>query len=167
MKTLLLLRHGKTEPHGARGDKDRHLTAIGRQEAAETGKKIAELIRDIGTLGSVVSSDAARAEETAEIAVASVGYGGKITLEPDIYNAELDTLLDIVRSLSDRDASVVIVGHNPGFEYLVASLAKEGTLPPRLSTGSLAHMQFEVERWRQIRPGTAKLVAVYEPGARG
>lgn len=164
MKTLLLLRHGKAEPHGVRGDKARHLVEHGRWEAAEAGRKLAELLTEVGRLDAVVSSDAARAEETTDIAVASAGYAGEVTLEPDIYNAELDTLLEIVQGLSNKDNCVVIVGHNPGFEYLLASLARPSTSPTRLSTGALAHLQFEAGRWQEVHPGSGQLVAVYEPG---
>lgn len=161
MKTLLLLRHGKTQPDAPQGDKKRHLLERGRKDAAEMGSRLPHIA---GRLGSIVSSDAARTDETAQIAAAAAGYGGAITYEPAIYNATLDTLLSVVQHLSDTDDCVLMVGHNPGFEYLAADLVEEGTEPPQLPTASIAHFQFDTQHWRDVRPGTGTLKALYKPG---
>ena len=160
MKTLLLLRHGKAQNDAPHGDKARHLTGRGRRQAAEMGGRLPEIA---GRLDGVVSSDGERALETARIAVASAGYGGELTLEPDIYAADLDTLLNVVRNLPDEDDVVLMVGHNPGFEYLAAALAEEGTQEPALPTGGLAHLRFDATRWRDVRPGTGTLAGVHTP----
>lgn len=99
----------------------------------------------------------------AEIAAQAAGYGGEVVSGPDIYNASLDDLLEVVRGLPDEAGCVVMVGHNPGFENLRAALAREGTEPPTLPTAGLAHLRFGVERWSDVREGTGELVAVYSP----
>jgi phosphohistidine phosphatase len=86
-----------------------------------------------------------------------------LKLKPDIYAASLDTLLDIVQGLPDEADRVMLVGHNPGFEDAAAALAAEGTPPPRLPTCGLAHLEFDVTRWRRAKPGTGRLVGVYTP----
>jgi phosphohistidine phosphatase len=116
-----------------------------------------------GRLDNVLTSDAERALETARIVASGAGYSGQVRVEPDIYSADVDTLLDVVRGINAGEC-VLLVGHNPGLEYLSAALAQEGTQEPTLPTGGLVHLTFEADRWRDVRPHTARLLGVYMPG---
>ncbi len=157
MRTLLLLRHGKAQPDAPHGDKQRTLIERGRRDSATIGRKINGLVDH---LDSIVTSDAQRAHETAIIAAKAAEYDGTITTEPDIYDADLDTLLDIVRHLPDNNECVMLVGHNPGFEELGAALSQEGTPPPHLPTAALAHIEFDAPHWRDVRPDAGRLLDV-------
>jgi phosphohistidine phosphatase len=161
MKTLIVLRHGKAGPYARdrKGDKARSLTERGLRDAKTMGKLIGTLVEP--TL--VVSSDAVRARQTAEIASEAFGYQGKIKLEPDIYDADLDTLIDVVRGLPDTADVIMIAGHNPGFSDLSWALAEEGTPSVELPTAAFAHLEFDAEKWRDVRAGTGKLVGVHTP----
>lgn len=160
MKTLLLLRHAKAQPDAPHGDHERALTEQGKADAAHMGSFLPTLPDRIDL---IVTSDARRAQQTTEIAASAAGYSGEIMEEADIYDADLDALLNVVRDLSDEASCVMLVGHNPGFEELSAALASEGARPPRLPTCGLAHLLFEVARWGDVRPGTGKLLGVYTP----
>ncbi len=166
MKTLIVLRHGKAGPYAQSkaGDKARTLVERGLREAEAMGRLIKTLVQP----ALVVSSDAVRARQTAEIASEAFGYMGKVKLEPAIYNAELDTLLGVVRGLPDAASVVMIAGHNPGFSELAWALAEEGSAPVELPTAAFAHLEFDAEKWRDVRPGTGRLVGVHTPkGERG
>jgi phosphohistidine phosphatase len=160
MKTVLVLRHGKAQQDAPDGDRKRALTERGRRDAATMGKKIRELV---GNVDAVVSSDAKRANQTAKIAAEAAGFAGDIVNEPGIYGADVDTLISVVRELPDEVASVVLVGHNPGFEDLVDAMATVGTEQARLPTAGLAHLEFSATRWRDARPGTGRLVGLHTP----
>lgn len=161
MKTLFILRHGKAEPDSPKGDKARVLAPRGRRDSRAMGERLHQLAPAIDLF---VSSDAERARQTAEIAAEAAGYDRAVAIEPEIYAAPLDTLLDVVRSLPDEAATVVIVGHNPGFEDLSTALAPHGTEPVRLPTAGVAHLEFpDATRWRDVREGSGRLVDVYTP----
>ncbi len=120
MKTLLVLRHAKAQPDAPRGDWARDLTERGRRNAKTMGELISErIVRP----DAIVSSDAHRAQQTAEIAAEAIGFDGQILLEHAIYGAWLPDLIEVIRSLPAEAGTVVIVGHNPGFEALVVALA--------------------------------------------
>ena len=104
-----------------------------------------------------------RARQTAEIASEAFGYEGKIEFEPGIYSAGLDNLIAIVRGLPNKVSSVLLVGHNPTFEDLSWELAPEGTPPVSLPTAGFAHLEFDVARWRDVKPGKGRLVGVHSP----
>ncbi len=161
MKTLLILRHGKAQEGAPDGDKARTLVERGEKDAALMGRLIGGL--DVPVDG-IVSSDAARARQTAELAAKAAGFRGRIEHEPDIYYAELDSLLKVVRKLPDKWDCVLLVGHNPGFEDLSAALAEENTEPPSLPTAGLARLAFDsAKRWRDVREHSGKLLEVYRP----
>lgn len=161
MKTLYVLRHGKAEPDSPHGDKERVLAPRGERDSRTMGERLRELAPAIDLF---VSSDAVRARQTAEIAAVAAGFEGAVAIEPEIYAAPLDALLDVVRSLPDAADTVVIVGHNPGFEDLSTALAPDGTEPVRLPTAGVARLEFAAaERWRDVREGKGRLAGVYTP----
>ncbi|MDQ3705564.1 MAG: histidine phosphatase family protein [Chloroflexota bacterium] len=160
MKTLLLLRHGNAQQSAPQGDKARRLTEQGRQEAAEMGRRLPEIA---GSLDAVVSSDAERTLETAQIVASGAGYGGDIRVEHDLYATGVDTMLGVVRALSDEHNCVLLVGHHPSLEYLAADIAEQGTPAQSLPTCGLLHLALDATRWHDIRPATGRLLGVYGP----
>src|SRR5215211_6152340 len=69
MKSLLILRHAKTQSDAPAGDHARELTERGHRNAETMGAYIKNLT---GTPDLIITSDATRARQTAEI-VASAG----------------------------------------------------------------------------------------------
>src|SRR5215218_11506464 len=99
MKTLLILRHAKTQPDAPEGDHARELTERGHRNAAAMGAYIHNLT---GAPDAIITSDATRARQTAEIVATAVAFTAPLTVEPRIYGAELDTLLSVVRRIPDE-----------------------------------------------------------------
>lgn len=161
MKTLLILRHGKAENKGkesVESDHPRTLTERGRAEAEAQGRMLARrnVIPDL-----IVASDARRAYQTATLAATELPRAVPIQLEPAIYTGnDLDGLLAVVQGLPDSAASIMIVGHNPGFEELASGLRGQ---PISLATGGLACVTFAADRWRQVAEGGGTLVWVEMP----
>lgn len=153
MKTLLILRHAKTQPDAPYGDHARQLTERGLQDAESMA---AYIKASFGPPDAIVSSDARRAMQTAEIVADGIGFTSDLTVEPRIYAAGLNALLDAVRALPDDAARVILVGHNPGFEELAQALAS-GDADVRLPTSAFARLEFDAPSWATVRPGTGTL----------
>src|SRR5829696_4835086 len=96
MKTLLILRHAKTKSDAPAGDHARDLTERGHRNAAAMGDYIKTLA---GTPDAIITSDATRARQTAEIVATTVGFATPLTVEPRIYAADLDALVAVVRRI--------------------------------------------------------------------
>ena len=150
MKSLLILRHAKTQPDAPNGDHARQLTERGHEDA---GRIAAYARRLIGTPDAIVTSDARRAMQTAEIVGRGVGFAQPLTVEPRIYAAGLNTLLDVVHTLPDDADRVILVGHNPGFEALAEALSSDDE-DVRLPTSAFAHLTFEAPGWATVQPGS-------------
>jgi phosphohistidine phosphatase len=117
--TLILLRHGKSDWAGGEPDHLRPLAARGRRQAPEAGRWLAE---HGGVVELALVSPAERTRETWRLAAAELAVPPPVREDDRLYAASAGSLLGVVRELSDRVATVVLVGHNPGVEELVARL---------------------------------------------
>lgn len=124
MKRLTILRHADASPAlpGA-DDFDRPLSVKGRQQAREVGE--AFKIRGL-TFDLVLASTALRVRETLD-GVAETYGPLAIRFEEDLYLATERLLLDRIRLTPDDVSSLLIVGHNPGLERIIADLARDDT----------------------------------------
>jgi phosphohistidine phosphatase len=158
MKTLYVLRHAKSSWDRADlADFDRPLNDRGRSTAPFMG----ELMKREGFLPEMVlSSPAARARQTAELAVQAADVATEIKFKEKIYEASPQTLLQIAQSLDDRLNSVMIVGHNPGMEGFVRLMTgRLETMP----TAALAVIELDIAGWEQAGPGTGRLKKLIRP----
>ena len=145
MKTLLVLRHAKSSwDDAALDDHERPLNKRGRRDAPRMG----ELVREHGLIPDVViSSDAVRARLTAEAVVEAARYGGEILLDRRLYLAGPADILPLLRTVGEKAETVMIVGHNPGLEELVAQLTGDWQ---NLPTAALAQIVLPIDRWRDL-----------------
>ena len=96
----------------------------------------------------VVCSPAVRTRETAEIVLKHAHLPVAVRHEERIYEASLRDLVQVVSEIPDDKQVVILIGHNPGFEELLAYLTGEGR---RMPTGALAKIKFDVESWKDIK----------------
>ena len=119
MSTLILLRHGKSDWSGGEADHLRPLAARGRRQVPEAGRWLAD---NVGVIDLAVVSPAVRARETWQLAAAQLETPPPVREDDRVYAGSAHSLLGVVRELPPEVATVVLVGHNPGVEDLVASL---------------------------------------------
>jgi len=159
MRTLLLLRHAKAEPadHDME-DIARALTSRGHDDARQVGdwlKKTA-LIPD-----AIITSTATRARQTAEDVAESCGFLHPLQFHSDLYLAEPEVYLHLLRGWADDESIVLMVGHNDGIEQLVSSLCGSSQV---MQTASLAHLRFPWTEWGQATLSAAGvLVELWRP----
>ena len=110
----------------------------------------------------IISSDALRARLTAQAMADAIAYSGQILLDPRIYHASAVEILAVLRSaVDDNLTTVMIVGHNPGLEDLVAQLTGE---PEGLPTAALAQVALPIDRWPDLTTSTrGTLVGLWRP----
>lgn len=155
MKTLYLMRHAKSSWNfDGLSDQERPLNDRGRDDAPHMGQALAK--RHI-TPDLIVSSPAARAMSTAVLVAREVQYPhDKIQVEPGIYQADLDTLLDIIRGLPDTANSVLLTGHNPTMTDVANYLLPNDGLTHELPTAAIVCVRFLVDAWSEAGPANAE-----------
>jgi phosphohistidine phosphatase len=159
MKTLLVLRHAKSSwSDSALDDHERPLNKRGRRDAPRMG----ELVREHGLMPDVViSSDAVRARLTAEAVVEAARHPGQILLDPRLYAASAADIVSLLRTVGEKAETVMVVGHNPGLEELVAQLTGERQ---DLPTAALVKIVLPIDQWRGLEPSTrGTLVGYWRP----
>lgn len=145
MKTLLLLRHGKSSwSDETLADHDRPLKKRGRESA----KRMGQLLREKNLLPDhILTSSAARATATTQLAIKGAKYDGEVEVIPALYHAEPQAFVAIVSRLPNRCDRVLVVGHNPGLEEWLSCLIGHVELLP---TGALAQIELPIHSWREL-----------------
>jgi phosphohistidine phosphatase len=110
----------------------------------------------------IISSDAVRAQMTAEAVAEAAGYAGEIRLEHLLYGAAPDDIVAVLHTAPEPNvATVMVVGHNPGLEALVGQLTGERQ---DLPTAALAQIVLPIDRWRDLDGSTqGTLVDLWRP----
>ena len=159
MKTILILRHAKSSwDDPTLSDYDRPLNKRGKRDAPRMGKHIQEqsLVPD-----RILTSSAKRARKTAKKVAKACGYTGKIKKTDSFYHAPPGVYYEKIQDLPNKYEIVMVVGHNPTMEQLVANLTGQTVTMP---TAALAHVELPIEDWHTLDIYTkGKLLNLWTP----
>ncbi len=155
---LILLRHAHAEGDSPSGrDYDRPLSSHGLKQAEAAGEWLRE--KQIEPR-QIVCSPARRTEQTLSVVAGALG-SPPIRFEPRVYEATPGDLLKILEPFRGA-GSVLLVGHNPGLEGLVALLAT-GRLGGHRGMPTSAIARLQVEADTPLEPGMATLGDLWWP----
>jgi phosphohistidine phosphatase len=159
-KTLYLVRHAKSGWMSMHhGDFDRTLNQRGLHEAREMGQRL----KKRGASPEIIlCSPAKRARQTAELLIQEFGDPMDIVQFDDrIYEASVDTLLDLIRSLPDTCASAMLIGHNPSIGGLANQLSDVGI--EQMPTCAIATLELPSSNWKHTGKEAARLLDFDHP----
>jgi phosphohistidine phosphatase len=164
VKTLLVLRHAKSSWDDASlADGDRPLAPRGRKALPLLARHLED---NVPPPELVLCSSARRAVETLEGVRPALG-DVEVRIEPGLYLADSDELIDVLRTLPAEPGTVMLVGHNPGLQELVLELAAAGDdlerVRSKLPTGALATLELDIERWADLEPRAGRLASLAVP----
>lgn len=155
MKTLHILRHAKSSWDALElSDRERGLNKRGKKAASRMGEALARRMEPM----IIVVSPARRAQLTLEglcegwPALADFEH---ITDE-DLYTFSEEDLLEWLMARNDRQQALFIIGHNPALTDLANVLAGSDVLA-NLPTAGYLELSLQIDRWRDIRQGCAKI----------
>ena len=158
MRELILLRHAHAEAAAdGLADMDRPLSAVGQAEAEAAGR----WLRDNHLLPDrVICSPARRTRETLEAVLGLTGYVEQ-RLDERVYEATPGTLAALVDEHREVER-LLLVGHNPGLEQLVA-LMSSGQSGDYRGMPPAAVAVLSLPKEATIEPGIAQLAAFWWP----
>lgn len=157
-RTLILLRHAKSDWSGGEADVNRPLAKRGRRQAPDAGRWLAG---NVGRIDLAVVSPAERARSTWELASAELAAPPPTRFDERVYAASGSALVELVRELPDEVRTTVLVGHNPGLEDLVTMLTGQWV---EMLTSGLAVMSVRGP-WSSADPSSTELRAAGRPPA--
>ena len=142
MLTLYLLRHAKSSwDDASQRDFGRPLSNRGRQAAALIGEFVQEKGIDFDL---VLVSTAVRTLETIELIRERAKFRGEVRYDERIYDATVSQLLDVISQVDSDRESVLLVGHNPGIEELLALLTGD---QQHVTTANFAKIKLDATKW--------------------
>ncbi|GAA1926847.1 SixA phosphatase family protein [Nocardioides marmoribigeumensis] len=146
-RTLVLLRHAKSDWSVDACDADRPLNKRGKRQAAETGRWLARHV----PVDLALVSTAKRAQQTWRRACEQMPSTAPCRDSAALYTHDGSEVLRVVRSLPDNARCVVLVGHNPALEEAVDRLTGTWVEMP---TSALAVVRLAAWQDAGTTPGT-------------
>lgn len=158
MRTLYLLRHAKSSwDDASQPDFERPLANRGREACALIG----EFIREKGIdFDLVLVSPAVRTRETIKLIKEHAKFRGEVRYDERIYEATVSQLLEVIAQVDDDRESILLVGHNPGMEGLLAHLTGEQV---HVTTANFAKIEIEATKWSESLANKGTLDWIVRP----
>ena len=161
-RTLILLRHAKSDYPDGVADHDRPLAPRGIREAALAGDW---LRANVAPVDVVLCSTATRTRET----LARTGIEADTRYEDDLYDTVPGTVLRLINAVADDVRTLLVVGHEPTMSSLAFALAGPGSdadalerMTQKYPTSAIAVLATE-RPWSRLGLGGATLVDFHVP----
>ncbi|WP_198942596.1 histidine phosphatase family protein [Methyloprofundus sedimenti] len=163
-RQLLILRHGKSDWGVEIKDFDRPLKKRGKRAAQRMGSWLQQqnLVSDY-----ILSSPAERARNTAEKLAKAMGLTAqRVHYDSRLYAANQEHLKNALASCPPDAQRVLLIGHNPELESLLAFLSKDKLPTPDdgklLPTATLAIFSMP-DDWHALNRGCGELLNIIRP----
>lgn len=163
MKTLSLLRHAKADrPEQYATDLARPLTDRGRKDAM----RMAAVLTDLDPpVDFILSSPSLRTRQTVTAVLEILERDVPVHWDDRIYEAGVHDLLNGIAAAPTDCDHLLVVGHNPGMEELIAALCSgdNGRLVVIMPTAGLAHVTLNLNNWNKVSPSSGTLQWLLRP----
>lgn len=153
MKTLILIRHGKSCWDNNLKDIYRPLKNRAFKDIDLVSKEIKSIIKDDFKL---VTSPAVRAHDTAKYFIKKLGLDEeKLELYPELYTFDSNELWQIISRMPDDEDKLVVFGHNPALTSFASQAGSVffGNIP----TSGFVKIEFENTTWKDCKNGKTTL----------
>ncbi len=161
-RRLIVMRHAKSSwADGSMSDHERPLNERGRREAPEVANKLVELewFPEV-----ILSSDAKRTLETWKHMKPVFKDADCSPIRhklAELYHAGMDEVVDALTDVIDDIECVLLLGHNPGWEDVVAYLSGVSVT---MTTANAVLLEGEGDSWQEaLERGSWQLVEVIRP----
>ncbi len=157
-RRLIVMRHATSAWNtGAGSDHARPLNGRGQRDAPRVARHLVEAGWEPD---AVLSSDAERTRQT------WAGMAPELTSPPDptftnaLYHAGLEAIWEAAHGLEPEIETVLVLGHNPGWEQAVHRLTGQ---PEPMTTANAALLEGEGEDWPGALERRWALVDIVRP----
>jgi phosphohistidine phosphatase len=160
-RTLLLLRHAKSDYPAGVADHQRPLAARGQREAALAGEW---LRAHVPAVDAVLCSTATRTRET----LARTRIDAPVSYVDRLYDATPGAVIDEINGVDSEVATLLVIGHEPAMSSVALGLATpEGSnttaaehISTKFPTSAIAVLR-TAEPWEQLTLSSAALVTFH------
>lgn len=159
MRSLIILRHGKSDWYNetAGVDRMRPLSRRGQKTARTMGRF---LVLACEVPDAAITSPALRATETLRLAMEAGDWNCPVRGCEGLFG-DVSSVLDEIRAESPVTEVLLVVGHEPTSSEVVQFLIGGGSL--RLPTGALARIDLDVDEWTDVGRASGQLAWLVLP----
>lgn len=144
LRRLIVMRHAKSSwDHFDLSDHERPLNSRGLRDAPIIGQR---LTKDGWVPQQVISSDSQRTRETWAGVASALTDPPQPTFTRRFYLATLDEIAPDIGRVPDELQTLLVLGHNEGWEQAVALLC--GSWHP-ITTANAALLSIEADTWEE------------------
>ncbi len=161
-RTLLLMRHAKSDYPPGVADHDRPLAPRGVKQAGLAGDW---LRANAPAIDAVLCSTATRARQT----LANTRLDAPVRYSERLYGATPGTMIEEINAVGDDVQTLLVVGHEPTMSGLALGLAGTGTdaaaaerISAKFPTSAIAVLTVPFG-WKDLELGRAALIAFEIP----
>ena len=162
MRTLVLMRHAKSDYPGGVADHERPLAARGIREAALAGDWLRE---NVPAIEAVLCSSAVRTRQTLE----RTGVEAPVSYLDRLYDAYPGAVIEEINKVGDDVSTLLVVGHEPTTSHVALGLAGPGSdhgaaeqMSLKYPTSAIAVLQVPGP-WAGLQINGAELVSFHVP----
>jgi phosphohistidine phosphatase len=162
-RTLLLMRHAKSDYPPGVVDHERPLAPRGIREAKLAGEWLQS---SVPAVDAVLCSTATRTRET----LSRTGLDVPVTFADRIYDAVPGTVIDVINGVGDDVATLLVIGHEPAMSNVTLGLAGASgssraaaeRVSTKFPTSAIAVLRIDTA-WRDLTLGGAALITFHVP----
>lgn len=156
MKTIILIRHGKSSWKHNVSDRERPLNTRGKEDVQRVAK---HLISKSEIPKSIFSSPAKRAYTTCKIFSEILKTSkNQITLVDDLYDFDGENVIKFIKNLNNDCDSIMIFGHNHAFTSISNIFGNK--FIDNLPTSGLVKLNFDINDWKDLNKGTTEFIII-------
>ena len=162
MRTLLLLRHAKSDYPADTVDHQRPLAPRGEREAGLAGEWLRS---NAPTVDAVLCSTATRTRLTLE----RTGIDAPVSFVDRLYDSTPGIVLAEINDIGDEVSTLLVVGHEPAMSGLALGLAGADSDPATVAeieskypTSAISRLEVSCS-WRDLQLGGARLAEFHVP----
>ena len=162
MRTLVLMRHAKSDYPAGVGDHERPLAPRGEREAGLAGQWLRE---NVPPIDAVLCSSATRTRQT----LAQTGVDAPASFLEALYGASPGEVIYEITKVADDVTTLLVVGHEPTTSHLALGLAGPGSdrgsaeqMALKYPTSAIAVLKVSGP-WTGLQLSSAELVSFHVP----
>jgi phosphohistidine phosphatase len=154
MKTLLIIRHAKSESAFTLNDFERPLNERGKKDAPVMSKR---LIDKQISIDAFISSTAKRAKTTAALFCETMGGSeNDLLLVNKLYHAAPEVFYAVIESADDACTTIAVFAHNPGITYFVNELT--AVQIDNMPTCAVFAVSADIKHWKNFTTAKKKFL---------
>lgn len=162
---LIVMRHAKSSWKNPEPDHERPLNKRGTRDGLAAGQWLAE---NVGEIDHVLCSTAVRTRLTWERIRAGGASAGDVSFHDEMYESPVPGFRHLITSLPESTSTALFLGHWPGVEDLVRTLAQRDGHPGwadmdrKFPTSAIALLEIPTP-WAELESGGARLSGYIVP----